>query len=119
VGDVPVHGLVGEADVDPAVVLGQDEDETVALPGDRDVQAGGQRSEGLGTQDEVGAARGPYPYAVDEAARPDAGRVDHRAGADLALLAGEFVPDPGPRRGQLQGPDAGEDAGPARGGRPG
>lgn len=108
-GDVPLHGFVGEADVDPAVVLGEDQDEAVGLPGHGDVQPGGERAEALRAQHEVGAAGGADADPVDEAARPHPGGVDHRAGADLALLAGQFVTDPGARRGQLQRPDAGED----------
>ena len=82
-GDVrhgALDGLVGEADVDRAVGLGEQEDEAVGGARHRHRDGRGQAGDGGGAEHQVGAAAGAQ-VDVDEVAGPDAGGVDDRAGA--------------------------------------
>ena len=90
-GTGAVDRLVGEADVDRAVGLGERHHEPAGAARDRRGDATPQPGQRLGAEHQVGAAAGPQPHLVDQVAGPDAGGVDHRAGRDLGRLAGQLV----------------------------
>ena len=91
VGHRALDRLVGEADVERAVGLGQHHHEAARRPRYRREDRGGEAGQGLGPQHQVGAAAGPEPHLVDQVAGPDPGRVDHRSGGHGVRGAAQLV----------------------------
>ena len=87
----PVDGFVGEADVEGAVGLREDQNEPVGLPGDRGEHRHVQPGQRRAPQHQVGAPGGPQPDVVDQVTRPDPGGVDDGASGDGVGLPGQLV----------------------------
>ena len=112
-----VHRLVGGTDVDPAVGLGYGEDELGAPTRYRYQQFGIEPTEPFGAQHQVGTARGPQPYPVDQVTGPHAGGVDHGPRTYRQLGTGQLVAHLCPVATEGGHPAPGQDAGtePGRG----
>ena len=108
-GDVrrrAVDRLVGQADVDPAVRLGQREHEARLLARHGDRQRRAEPAERRRAQDDVRAPRRPQREVGHDRVGPHAGRVDDRLRADPQVPVVERVVDVGAVAVDLLGPAA-------------
>ena len=117
IGNRPGRLLVGQPQVDPPELLGHREDEPVELAGDRNRQRGSGIPEGLGVEDEVGAAAGTQLQRRVDLAGPYPGGVDDGARGDVERFTGELIGQLHRVAGGLRCRRVGQDPGPAlRGG---
>jgi hypothetical protein len=90
VGD-RVHRLIRQANEDRPIRLRNGKHPPAARAGHGDVDRGLRRPDALGTQDEMRPAAGSQADVLGEGVSPHPGGVDHGAGRDGDLGAGQLV----------------------------